>query len=167
MSEEIILEARDIWHSYEENDRFSLQGLDLKVKKGSKVAFMGANGSGKSTFFLCCNRILRPQKGDILFHGKPVSYKRKELLALRAKVGIVFQDPDTVVFCQRGAGNLIRDPESGCCKRTGKNRSGAGDGRTGDRALSKTAGTCVKRRAEKTGLDRGYFSDASGDHHFG
>ena len=30
MSEEIILEARDIWHSYEENDRFSLQGLDLK-----------------------------------------------------------------------------------------------------------------------------------------
>ena len=84
MSEEIILEARDIWHSYEENDRFSLQGLDLKVKKGSKVAFMGANGSGKSTFFLCCNGILRPQKGDILFHGKPVSYKRKELLALRA-----------------------------------------------------------------------------------
>ena len=95
MSEEIILEARDIWHSYEENDRFSLQGLDLKVKKGSKVAFMGANGSGKSTFFLCCNGILRPQKGDILFHGKPVSYKRKELLALRAKVGIVFQDAES------------------------------------------------------------------------
>ena len=45
MSEEIILEARDIWHSYEENDRFSLQGLDLKVKKGSKVAVMGANCS--------------------------------------------------------------------------------------------------------------------------
>ena len=97
MSEEIILEARDIWHSYEENDRFSLQGLDLKVKKGSKVAFMGANGSGKSTFFLCCNGIL-PQKGDILFQGKPVSYKRKELLALRSKVGIVFQDPDKQLF---------------------------------------------------------------------
>jgi len=33
-----------------------------------------------------------------LFHGKPVSYKRKELLALRAKVGIVFQDPDKQLF---------------------------------------------------------------------
>lgn len=51
MSEEIILEARDIWHSYEENDRFSA-GAGLKSKKGSKVAFMGANGSGKSTFSL-------------------------------------------------------------------------------------------------------------------
>ena len=165
MSEEIILEARDIWHSYEENDRFSLQGLDLKVKKGSKVAFMGANGSGKSTFFLCCNGILRPQKGDILFHGKPVSYKRKELLALRSKVGIVFQDPDKQLF----SASVEQEISFGILNlaRTGKNRSGAGDGRTGDRALSKTAGTCVKRRAEKTGLDRGYFSDASGDHHFG
>lgn len=98
MSEEIILEARDVWFSYEENDRFSLQGLDLKVKKGSKVAFMGANGSGKSTFFLCCNGILRPQKGAVFFHGQPVSYRRKDLLALRAKVGIVFQDPDKQLF---------------------------------------------------------------------
>ena len=51
MSEEIILEARDIWHSYEENDRFSLQGLDLKVKKGSKVAFMGSQRFWKIYFF--------------------------------------------------------------------------------------------------------------------
>lgn len=98
MNKEIILEARDVWYSYEENDRFSLQGLNLKVKKGSKIAFMGANGSGKSTFFLCCNGILKPQKGGILFHGHPVKYGRKDLLALRAKVGIVFQDPDKQLF---------------------------------------------------------------------
>lgn len=98
MKEEMILEARDVWYSYEENDQFSLQGLDLKVKKGSKVAFMGANGCGKSTFFLCCNGILRPQKGSILFHGQPLRYQRKELLSLRANVGIVFQDPDKQLF---------------------------------------------------------------------
>ena len=49
-------------------------------------------------FFSAATEFLRPQKGDILFHGKPVSYKRKELLALRAKVGIVFQDPDKQLF---------------------------------------------------------------------
>lgn len=98
MMEEIILEAKDVWYSYEDNDRFALQGLDLRIKKGSRVAFVGANGSGKSTFFLCCNGILRPQKGEIRFHGKPLQYTKKELLFLRARVGIVFQDPDNQLF---------------------------------------------------------------------
>ena len=70
MSEEIILEARDIWHSYEENDRFSLQGLDLKVKKGSKVAFMGSQRFWKIYVFSLLQRNLRPQKGDIFVSWK-------------------------------------------------------------------------------------------------
>ena len=59
---------------------------------------MGANGSGKSTFLLCCTGICRPQKGKLLFDGKEVSYDRKSLLHLRSKVGLVFQDPDTQLF---------------------------------------------------------------------
>ncbi len=98
MTEESILEAKDVWYSYEDNDRFALQGLELHIKKGSRVAFVGANGSGKSTFFLCCNGILRPQRGELRFHGEPLAYSKKALLALRAKVGIVFQDPDNQLF---------------------------------------------------------------------
>lgn len=77
MSEEIILEARDIWHSYEENDRFSLQGLDLKVKKGSKVAFMGANGSGKSTFFSLLQRNFTTTKGRYFVSWKTCELQEK------------------------------------------------------------------------------------------
>lgn len=98
MTDEIILEAEDVWYSYEDDGNFALRGLDVRIKKGSRVAFVGANGSGKSTFFLCCNGILRPQKGTIRFHGKPLRYTKKELLSLRAKVGIVFQDPDNQLF---------------------------------------------------------------------
>ena len=98
MSEEIILEARDIWHSYEENDRFSLQGLDLKVKRGVRLLLWEPNGSGKIYFFSLLQRNFTTTKGRYFVHGKPVSYKRKELLALRAKVGIVFQDPDKQLF---------------------------------------------------------------------
>ncbi len=98
MTDEIILEAEDVWYSYEDDGSFALRGLDVRIKKGSRVAFVGANGSGKSTFFLCCNGILRPQKGTIRFHGKPLRYTKKELLSLRAKVGIVFQDPDNQLF---------------------------------------------------------------------
>ena len=59
---------------------------------------MGANGSGKSTFFLCCVGILRPESGKLSFDGKEISYTKKGLLDLRSKVGIVFQDPDDQLF---------------------------------------------------------------------
>ena len=60
---------------------------------------MGANGSGKSTFFLCCNGINCPSSGTIYFHGQPLDYSRKGLLNLRQKIGIIFQDPDNQLFC--------------------------------------------------------------------
>lgn len=96
---DIILEARNLSYSYEDSSSPALNGLSLSVARGSKIAVMGANGSGKSTFFLCCNGILRPDRGKLLFKGQPVSYRKKNLLELRSKVGIVFQNPDTQLFC--------------------------------------------------------------------
>lgn len=98
MSEEYILEARELYYAYEGNDSPALCGVSLKIKRGKKVAFVGANGSGKSTFFLCCNGILKPDKGTMLLNGNPVDYSKKGLLELRRKVGIVFQDPDNQLF---------------------------------------------------------------------
>ncbi len=96
---DIILEARNLSYSYEDSSSSALNGLSLSVTRGSKIAVMGANGSGKSTFFLCCNGILKPDQGELLFKGQPVSYSKKNLLELRSKVGIVFQNPDTQLFC--------------------------------------------------------------------
>ena len=62
-SDDIIIEARDVFYTYEEGGPHSLNGVSLKIKRGQKVAFMGANGCGKSTFFLCCNGIYKPEKG--------------------------------------------------------------------------------------------------------
>ena len=59
---------------------------------------MGANGSGKSTFFLCCTGIHKPSSGTLYYNGEPYSYDRKGLLKLRSKIGIVFQDPDNQLF---------------------------------------------------------------------
>ncbi len=58
--QDVIIEARDVHYAYEEGGPHSLNGVSLKIKKGRKVAFMGANGCGKSTFFLCCNGIYKP-----------------------------------------------------------------------------------------------------------
>ena len=98
MNSDIILKAEDLYYSYDDEQSHSLNGLSLEIKKGQKIALMGANGSGKSTFFLCCTGILKPQKGKLFFHNKEVTYKKKELLDLRSKIGIVFQDPDNQLF---------------------------------------------------------------------
>ena len=98
MNKDIILKAEDLYFSYDDENSHSLNGLSLEIKRGQKVAFMGSNGSGKSTFFLCCNGIHRPSSGTLYFNGEPVTYDKKGLLKLRSKVGIVFQDPDNHLF---------------------------------------------------------------------
>lgn len=98
MNETAILKADNLVFSYDDDTTHSLNGLSLEIKKGQKIAVMGANGSGKSTFFLCCTGILKPQSGKLYFHGKEFSYTKKGLLDLRSKIGIVFQDPDNQLF---------------------------------------------------------------------
>lgn len=97
MTEDIILKAKDLYFSYEDGTT-ALNGISLEIKRGSKVAFLGANGSGKSTFFFCLNGIHKPKSGTLYLNNKSYDYSRKGLLELRSKVGIVFQDPDNQLF---------------------------------------------------------------------
>lgn len=96
--EDWVIEAQDVSFTYDGNDVKALDGLSLKIRRGAKVAFMGGNGSGKSTFFLCLNGIRKPDRGKIWIDGSPISYTRKGLLDVRSKVGIVFQEPDNQLF---------------------------------------------------------------------
>ena len=96
--EDWVIKAENVSYTYDGNDKKALDGLDMKIRRGAKVAFMGGNGSGKSTFFLCLNGIRRPDEGTIYIDGKPVEYTRKGLLDVRSKVGIVFQEPDDQLF---------------------------------------------------------------------
>lgn len=97
-NENWMIEAQDVSYAYEGNEEKALDGLSLKIRRGSRVAFMGGNGSGKSTFFLCLNGIRKPDSGRICIDGKPIEYTRKGLLDVRGKVGIVFQEPDNQLF---------------------------------------------------------------------
>ena len=95
---EWIVETEELSYTYEGNDSKALDKVSLKLGRGQKIAFMGGNGSGKSTFFLCLNGILKPREGRVLIDGCPVEYTRKGLLDVRQKVGIVFQEPDDQLF---------------------------------------------------------------------
>lgn len=95
---DIIIRAEDLRFSYDDTKNYSLNGFSIEIERGSRVAFMGANGGGKSTFFLCLNGINRPASGRLYIDGREVDYGKKDLLELRKKVGIVFQDPDNQLF---------------------------------------------------------------------
>lgn len=96
-SHDIILKLDNVCYTYEDGTE-ALKGVDLQIRRGEKLAVMGANGSGKSTLFLTLNGIRKPTSGKVLYNNIPVDYSRKGLLELRKKVGIVFQDPDNQLF---------------------------------------------------------------------
>lgn len=88
-----VLELRDGSYSYEEG-RFALRHVGVSIGKGEKIAVVGSNGAGKSTFFLVLNGVIQPQEGAVYYHGVKIEYKRQSLAKLKRGVGIVFQDPD-------------------------------------------------------------------------
>jgi cobalt/nickel transport system ATP-binding protein len=76
--------------------RVALDGLDLEVDPGERVAVLGPNGAGKSTLVLHLNGILAAQRGEVAIGGLPVV--KRNLAWVRRRVGIVFQDPDDQLF---------------------------------------------------------------------
>lgn len=96
--EKCAIETRNLTYSYNAHSGKVLDGINIKIKKGKKVAVLGENGSGKSTFFLCLNGILKPLEGEVIVNGKPVKYKKRELFEVRKQVGVVFQEPDNQLF---------------------------------------------------------------------
>ncbi len=91
-----MIEIRNIHKSFGSNA--ILRGIGLDVAKGSVVVILGPSGSGKTTFLRCLNALEMPQQGTVAFGGKEplkVDFARrpskKDILALRRKSGMVFQ----------------------------------------------------------------------------
>jgi len=88
------LEIRGLSYSYPDGTR-ALEGIDLKVFEGERVALVGPNGAGKTTLLLHLNGLLRGE-GQIMVFGRPLD--RRSLWTIRKEVGLVFQDPDDQLF---------------------------------------------------------------------
>lgn len=88
-----LLELKNVSFGYEET-RPALKDVSTKLYSGQKVAIMGNNGAGKSTFFLMCIGLLKPSDGELIYKGNTVKYKKSELIEIRKHIGAVFQDAD-------------------------------------------------------------------------
>lgn len=92
---ETILQIKGLYYSYT-NEKDTLNNINIDIYKGEKMAVLGSNGAGKSTFFLNINGVLKPKSGEIIYKGKMIT--KKDLNELRKNVGIVFQDADNQII---------------------------------------------------------------------
>ena len=90
-----VLEIEGLAFAYPDG-RQALFGVDLVVEHGERVALLGPNGAGKTTLVLHCNGVLTAGAGVVRVGGLPVV--KEHLATIRARVGIVFQDPDDQLF---------------------------------------------------------------------
>ncbi len=88
------IHARDLRFTYP-NGVIGLDGLDLHVTHGERVAVLGPNGAGKTTLMLHLNALLNGQ-GELEVAGLRVGHD--DVRDLRARVGLIFQDPDDQLF---------------------------------------------------------------------
>jgi polar amino acid transport system ATP-binding protein len=84
-----LIEVRDIHKSFGAIE--VIKGISLNVMKGEVICVIGPSGSGKSTLLRCINALVPINSGSILVEGQEVNDPNLDRLALRRKVGMVFQ----------------------------------------------------------------------------
>ena len=95
--EPTVLESRDlsVWY----NDDRALRGIDMAIPTNQVTAMIGPSGCGKSTYLRCINRMndlidAARVEGEMLFDGKDVYDDDVDPVALRRRIGMVFQQPN-------------------------------------------------------------------------
>lgn len=86
---DLNIEFINVKFKYVGSERLALDGISLKIEQGEKVAIVGENGSGKSTFVSMLNGLYDDYEGKILVNGQDV---RQNISILRSNIITAFQD---------------------------------------------------------------------------
>ena len=109
-----IIQTEGLRFAYAEEgavNPFVLDGVSLDIEEGSFVAVLGHNGSGKSTLAKTLNGVLLPCGGRVLVEGMDTRDEEK-LLAIRQRVGMVFQNPDNQIVANVVEEDVAFAPEN-------------------------------------------------------
>ena len=68
-----------------------LENIDLEIEKGEALVIIGGSGCGKSTLLRCINRLIEPDRGEILINGQNILAKGADVDTIRRSMGMVYQ----------------------------------------------------------------------------
>lgn len=94
----IVSHLKHVYEPGTANERIALDDINLVINEGDFIGLIGHTGSGKSTLIQHLNGLIAPTQGDIFFDGKSITEKGYNKVALRGKVGLVFQYPEYQLF---------------------------------------------------------------------
>jgi polar amino acid transport system ATP-binding protein len=87
--QDFIIQIENVTKSFGKVE--ALKGVSANVRRGEVLVIIGPSGSGKSTLLRCINVLENPDSGHIIVDGLHVMHKRTNINAVRAEVGMVFQ----------------------------------------------------------------------------
>ena len=91
-----MIEVKELSFTYEGNNKNVLSNVNFKINKNENVGIIGANGAGKSTILKLLVGLETQYQGSILVDNLKV--EKKNLSAIRQKIGYVFQDSEAQLF---------------------------------------------------------------------
>ncbi len=103
-----LLELRGVRFAYF-HDRPVLDGVDLALHAGERIALCGANGSGKTSLLHLLVGLIHPEAGAVHAFGQP-RQSEHDFRPVRARAGLLFQDPDDQLFCPTVAEDVAFGP---------------------------------------------------------
>ena len=103
-----LVALRDVSFAYRP-DRPVLAQCSFSLARGERVGMIGRNGSGKTTLLAMVVGLLRPTAGQVEVFGRVRSNER-DFCEVRARAGLLFQDPDDQLFCPTVAEDVAFGP---------------------------------------------------------
>lgn len=89
ISSDILIACSNVRFKYPQADAYAINGITLDIKAGDRIAIVGENGSGKSTFVNLINGLFDDYEGHILFQGKEI---KDNLTYIRQNISTIYQE---------------------------------------------------------------------------